>query len=161
MTGLITIELAKESFHFSAAHFTLFSAKRREKLHGHNYQVRCSIHCPVGEEDLAFDYTPIKQRLNDLCASLDECTLMPTDSPWLNVREAEGQLVIEFNDQELRLPSADVRLLPIANVTLEGLAHYLAESLLASDEAAEWPMQSLSLGVSSAPGVWADVRVEL
>ena len=30
---LTTIELEKEAFHFSAAHFTLFSATERENLH--------------------------------------------------------------------------------------------------------------------------------
>ncbi len=161
VSGLTSIELAKESFHFSAAHFTLFSRTSRERLHGHNYQVRCTIVCPVGDHGLAFDYTRIKQRLKDLCATLDEYTLMPGNSPWLSVREEKDQLVIEFNGQELRLPAADVKLLPIANVTLEALARYLAESLLASDEASEWPMQSLCLGVSSSPGVWADVTLEL
>ena len=166
MSGLTSIELAKESFHFSAAHFTLFSENSRERLHGHNYQVRCSIVCPVGDHGLAFDYTRIKQRLKDLCAFLDEYTLMPANSPWLSVREEEGEgeddyLVIEFNGQVLRLPAADVKLLPIANVTLEALARYLAESLLASDEASQWPMQSLRLGVSSSPGVWADVTLDL
>lgn len=160
MTGLTTIELAKESFHFSAAHFTLFSASRREKLHGHNFYVRCSIDCPVGKEGIAFDYTEIKQRLKELCASLDECTLMPAKSPWLNVREEGGQVVLAFDGDELRLPAADVQLLPIANVTLEALAQFLAESLLAMSHAARWPMRCLRLGVSSSPGVWAEVALE-
>lgn len=160
VTGLTTIELAKESFHFSAAHFTLFSATKRERLHGHNYQVRCSIVCPVGEHGLAFDYTDIKQRLKDICASLDEYTLMPANSPWLRLLEQDPQVVIEFDGDELRLPANDVRLLPITNVTLEALARYLAETLLADHNASEWPMKSLTLGVSSSPGVWAQVSLE-
>ncbi len=161
MTDVTTIELAKESFHFSAAHFTLFSATKRERLHGHNYQVRCRIVCPIGEHGLAFDYTDIKQRLKEICASLDEYTLMPTHSPWLRLREEDGQMVIEFDGQELRLPTADVRLLPITNVTLEALARHLAESLLADQRASGWPMKSLCLGVSSSPGIWAEVSIEL
>lgn len=154
------IELAKESFHFSAAHFTMFSATEREKLHGHNYSVRCRIACAVGAHGLAFDYTGIKQRIKELCASLDERTLMPSRSPWLSVHVSSGQVIIQFAGERLVLPEPDVCLLPIANVTLEALAKHLAETLLESEAASHLPIQSLTIGVSSAPGVWAEATLK-
>ncbi len=161
MGRLTSIELAKEAFHFSAAHFTLFSASSRERLHGHNYFVRCRILSPVGEDGLVFDYTRLKQRLKDLCASLDEYTLMPVKSPWLQVREHEDAVVIMFDGCEFSLPRDDVCLLPIANITLEALAEYLMELLLDDSAASEWPMHQITLGVSSSPGVWADVTLDV
>ena len=158
---LASIELAKESFHFSAAHFTLFSPTSRERLHGHNYSVRCRIECVTGAAGLAFDYTDLKQRLKDLCAELDEYTLMPANCPWLDVREQDGQVVIVFDGDEFRFPAGDVRLLPIANITLEALAGYLADLLTASAEIARPDCLSLTLGVSSSAGVWAEVTRDL
>ena len=153
------IELEKEAFHFSAAHFTLFSPTERENLHGHNYQARCRITSTVNEYGLAFDYTVVKQRIKDLCASLDEYTLIPTRSPWLKIDRAKEHVVIEFDGEELHLPNRDVRLLPIANITLESLAEYLGTQLLEQDRASAWPFRELRMGVSSSPGIWAEVAV--
>ncbi|MCY4040573.1 MAG: 6-carboxytetrahydropterin synthase [Gammaproteobacteria bacterium] len=155
-TGDTTLELAKESFHFSAAHFTLFSATSRERLHGHNYTVRCRVTCEVGGTGLAFDYTGLKQRLKDLCAALDEFTLLPANSPWLDACEADGQVVMKFDGDTFSLPASDVRLLPVQNITLEALAAYLVDVLLASEEVAMSKCSSLTIGVSSSPGIWAE-----
>ncbi len=155
-TSATTIELAKESFHFSAAHFTLFSSTSRERLHGHNYTVRCRVSCEVGEAGLAFDYTSLKQRLKDLCASLDEFTLIPSESPWLDVYETDGQVIVKFDNDTFGLPASDVRLLPVQNITLEALAAHLVDVLLASEEAAMSKCSSLTIGVSSSPGIWAE-----
>jgi 6-pyruvoyl-tetrahydropterin synthase len=46
-TGRFHIELAKEDFKFSAAHFTLFGPDAAERLHGHNYRVTVAVE---GEE---------------------------------------------------------------------------------------------------------------
>jgi hypothetical protein len=37
------IEIQKEYLHFSAAHFTIFSATVRENLHGHNFHVGAQL----------------------------------------------------------------------------------------------------------------------
>ncbi|KAJ1474389.1 hypothetical protein T484DRAFT_1832500 [Baffinella frigidus] len=38
-----TIEIGKEDMKFSAAHFTVFSAKERERLHGHTHAVKVQV----------------------------------------------------------------------------------------------------------------------
>ena len=43
MNDTVTIRLAKENMKFSAAHFTIFSASERERLHGHNFRVEVDI----------------------------------------------------------------------------------------------------------------------
>src|SRR3954453_2881336 len=58
-----TIEITKDYLHFSAAHFTIFSATERENLHGHNFDVSCSLDTSVGPNGLAFDYNVVKDRL--------------------------------------------------------------------------------------------------
>ena len=39
MTRLTTLHITKEVHKFSAAHYTIFTATERERLHGHNYFV--------------------------------------------------------------------------------------------------------------------------
>ena len=56
MARFTTIEIRKEYLHFSAAHFTVFSATERERLHGHNWRIGALITGPVGDDGLCFDY---------------------------------------------------------------------------------------------------------
>ncbi|TDI88420.1 MAG: 6-pyruvoyl tetrahydropterin synthase, partial [Chloroflexi bacterium] len=46
------MEITKDYLHFSAAHFTIFSATRRENLHGHNFDVGCVIETLIGSDGL-------------------------------------------------------------------------------------------------------------
>ena len=49
-----TIDILKEDIKFSAAHFTVFSATERERLHGHNFHVGLSVTAPVGSNGMCF-----------------------------------------------------------------------------------------------------------
>ena len=80
-----TIELHKDYLHFSAAHFTIFSATERENLHGHNFQVAAFLEGPINDDGLCFDYNEVKTRLKQLCDSLDETVLLPAESPHIEI----------------------------------------------------------------------------
>ena len=43
--------------HFSAAHFTIFSATERERLHGHNYSVSARFVAPQGDNGFSADHS--------------------------------------------------------------------------------------------------------
>ena len=47
---LTTINICKEALKFSGAHFTIFSATDRERLHGHNFRVRAEVTAPHERE---------------------------------------------------------------------------------------------------------------
>ena len=49
MARLTTLYIDKEAHKFSAAHFTIFTATERERLHGHNYSVSARIVAPMGD----------------------------------------------------------------------------------------------------------------
>ena len=53
MTRITTLHIDKESHKFSAAHYTIFSATERERLHGHNYSVSARIVAPMGDNGFA------------------------------------------------------------------------------------------------------------
>ncbi|MGJ8686540.1 MAG: 6-pyruvoyl trahydropterin synthase family protein, partial [Spongiibacteraceae bacterium] len=81
------IEISKEDLKFSAAHFTIFSATERERLHGHNFKVSLLLTADVGENGMCFSYVEIKKRLRKLCARIDEYTILPAHSPYMTIAE--------------------------------------------------------------------------
>ena len=150
-----SIEIAKEDMHFAAAHFTVFSASRRENLHGHNFFVTATLEAPIGDGGLCFDYNIVKSKLRELCASLDEVVLLPTESPYVDIEEGDGYVTVLFGAERLPFLRRDVKLLAVRNVTVEELAHWFVAQLTASAAFAELPVDALDLRVSSGPGQWA------
>lgn len=151
-----SIELAKEDMHFSAAHFTIFSANRRENLHGHNFFVEARADGAIDANGLCFDYTLLKDRLRALCDSLDETLLIAAQSPHLQIQERGDEVVVAFADETLRFPHRDVKLLPIRNVTVEELAHWFTDTLTNDESFASLPVETLTVRLSSGPGQWAE-----
>lgn len=155
-TRRASIELAKEDMHFSAAHFTIFSANRRENLHGHNFFVEARAEGPINSNGLCFDYTLLKARLRALCDVLDETLLIAARSPHLEIQEEHDEVVVAFADETLRFQHRDVKLLPIRNVTVEELAHWFTDTLTRDDCFGSLSVESLTVRVSSGPGQWAE-----
>ena len=155
-TRRASIELSKEDMHFSAAHFTIFSADRRENLHGHNFFVEARASGPIDGNGLCFDYTVLKTRLRALCDSLDEALIVAARSPHLRIAETAHEVEVSFADETLRLPARDVRLLPVRNVTVEELAHWFMDALTSDESFAALPVETLTVRLSSGPGQWAE-----
>lgn len=147
-----TIELYKEAFKFSAAHFTLFSARERERLHGHDFFVSCALTGPLGEGGLIADYGPVKRRLRALCGELDEVLLLPGASPWLQVEPGGDEVRATFAGRTMSFLATEVRILPIANITLEALSVYLLERLLDDGALQALGAEQVTLKVSAGPG---------
>ncbi len=131
MTQLATLHINKQAHKFSAAHFTIFSATDRERLHGHNYGISARIVAVMGENGFSADYNVYKRCLQKLCDAHDEYMLLPARSPWLEVVKQEDEYHATFNDKILRFPCDETLLLPVVNVTVEALAHYFLERVLA------------------------------
>ena len=158
MNRRAAIEIAKEDLHFSAAHFTIFSAHERENLHGHDFFVTATAAGPVGDNGLCFDYNALKSRLRALCQALDETVLLPTRSPHLRVREEPGRVTARFAGEELSFPRRDVLALPVRNITIEELAGWLLTQLTEDAAFQALAVDALTVRVSSGPGQWAGVE---
>lgn len=152
MTRNTVLHIRNQYLAFSAAHFTIFSATERERLHGHNFAVSAELTTPVGDDGLCFDYNIVKSRLRSLCDALDEYLLLPTRSPHLDVREVDDLIEARFDGKTLRFPSDETLLLPIANITAEELSFYLLERLLEGDVARKHEISRIRLSVASGPG---------
>ena len=150
MERLTTLYIDKERHKFSAAHYTIFSATERERLHGHNYSVSARIVAPVGGNGFSADYNVYKTRLARLCEALDEYMLLAGDSPYQQIEEAGACYRVTYNGQEMLFLQSDTLVLPIRNATIEELSHYLLQGLLA-DSAGD-DLREIELCVSSGPG---------
>jgi 6-pyruvoyltetrahydropterin/6-carboxytetrahydropterin synthase len=150
MDQLTTLYIDKERHKFSAAHYTIFSATERERLHGHNYSVSARIVAPMGDNGFAADYNVYKRRLSTLCEALDEYMLLAGDSPYQQIEEAGACFRVRFADDEMLFLQSDTLVLPIRNATVEEFSRYLLQRLVelsAGDE-----LREIELCVASGPG---------
>ncbi|HSB95297.1 MAG TPA: 6-carboxytetrahydropterin synthase [Spongiibacteraceae bacterium] len=153
MQNLTTIEITKEDIKFSAAHFTLFSATERERLHGHNYAVQLAVTAPVGDDGICFSYKDIKNRLRSLCEELDEYTLVPQLSPYLRIEQDSDFYIVWFNGEKIPLRKSDTLLLPIRNSTVEEFARYMRDRFMGDESfVRDRAIIEIVVKVSSGPG---------
>ena len=156
MEQLATLYIDKESHKFSAAHYTIFSATERERLHGHNYSVSAMIAAPMGDNGFAADYNVYKNRIKTLCDELDEYMILPEHSPHQSIEEDGENYRVRFNGEEMLFLKSDTLVLPIRNATVEEFSHLLLARLLelsGSDVLAD-----VQLCVASGPGQKACAR---
>jgi 6-pyruvoyltetrahydropterin/6-carboxytetrahydropterin synthase len=150
MEQLTTLYIDKESHKFSAAHFTIFSATERERLHGHNYSVSARIVAPMGDNGFSADYNVYKTRLARLCDELDEYMLLAGDSPYQTIEEAGACYRVTFAGEEMLFLQGDTLVLPVRNATVEEFSRYLLQRLV--DLSAGDDLREIELCVASGPG---------
>ncbi|MDG2277677.1 MAG: 6-carboxytetrahydropterin synthase [Pseudomonadales bacterium] len=150
-----TIEISKEYLHFAAAHFTIFSATERENLHGHNFHVALDATAKIQPDGLTFDYNILKDALKELCDSLDELVLMPASSPHIKIDSDDRYTYVLFADERIPFLQRDLKLLPVRNISVEELAHYLLERLTVHPDILRQDITTLVLKCASGAGQWA------
>lgn len=156
---LTTIEVSKEDIKFSAAHFTIFDATERERLHGHNYFVSVEFTAPVGDNGMCFSYGEIKSRLRELCTWLDEYMLLPHRSPHLQIFDEAPHYRVQYNHETMYFLKSDTHLLPIRNITLEELSAWLLDQLLLDKLFIEQGgITRILVKVSSGAGQWGSTE---
>ena len=150
MEELTTLYIDKEAHKFSAAHFTIFSATERERLHGHNYSVSARIVAPMGDNGFAADYNVYKSRIALLCEELDEYLLLAGESPHQRVEEDDAFYRVTFGSEEMVFLRTDTLVLPIRNATVEEFSRYLLARLVALSAGDD--LREIELCVASGPG---------
>ena len=150
MEQLTTLYIDKERHKFSAAHFTIFSATERERLHGHNYSVSARILAPMGDNGFAADYKVYKNRLGTLCETLDEYMLLAGDSPYQQIEDDGANYRVIFAGESMQFLKSDTLVLPIRNATVEEFSRYLLAGLVTLS--ANEDIREIELCVASGPG---------
>ena len=125
-----SIDLAKENFKFSAAHFLIFPDGSAERLHGHNYRVFVEIEAELSRFGLVIDFKMVKPVVREICDRLDEHWLVPGEHPVLRWSEREDGIVeVRYEDRYYAAPREDVIVLPINNTSSENLAAFFGREL--------------------------------
>lgn len=125
-----SIDLQKEDFKFSAAHFLIFPDGSAERLHGHNYRVFVEVEGRLSPQGLVIDFKRVKPLVRAICAELDERLLIPGEHPVLTAEERpDGVVEIQYRDRYYAAPHEDVLVLPINNTSSENLAAYVGRLL--------------------------------
>ena len=150
MPDYTSLYIDKEKHKFSAAHYTIFSATERERLHGHNYSVSARFVAPMGDNGFSADYNVYKNRLAQLCEQLDEYMLLAGDSPYQQISEEGDYYSVHFNGEKMLFLKADTLVLPVRNATVEEFSRYLLDKLVALS--GDDQLQEIELFVASGPG---------
>ncbi|HVQ24871.1 MAG TPA: 6-carboxytetrahydropterin synthase [Planctomycetota bacterium] len=127
-----SIDIQKEYFKFSAAHFLIFPDGTAERLHGHNYRVFVSLDAALSRHGLVLDFKRVKPVIRALLDELDEHWLVPGEHPALKVaRRGDGTTEVRFGERYYAAPDEDVLVLPLNNISAENLASFVGRELLA------------------------------
>jgi 6-pyruvoyltetrahydropterin/6-carboxytetrahydropterin synthase len=126
-----SIDLQKESFKFSAAHFLIFPDGTAERLHGHNYRVFVEIEAALSHLGLVMDFKRVKPVIRELVDELDEHWLVPGRNEALAVtRRQDGVVEVRFAERYYAAPAADVIVMPVNNISAEHLATWVGRQLM-------------------------------
>lgn len=155
-----TIELSKEDFKFSSAHFTIFSETEAEPLHGHNYQVSVTLTYKSLTDELEFadQFSELKQQIRGFCSHLDEKILLPEKSSYVTIsahKEHSDHLEVSFADRHYCFPKNEVELIPAGNITSEALSVYALNRLKGLSKRA----LSLSVAIKETSGQAASYKI--
>ena len=122
--------LEKEYFKFSCAHFLIFPDGSKERLHGHNYQLRCEISGAIGDRGLLIDFIQVKPVIRELCDYLDEHLILPGEHPELKIEASvDGHTAFQYRDCKYMVPTEELIILPVNNSSAENFAHWMAHQL--------------------------------
>jgi 6-pyruvoyltetrahydropterin/6-carboxytetrahydropterin synthase len=149
-----SIDLQKEAFKFSAAHFLIFPDGTAERLHGHNYRVFVELEAQLSTHGLVMDFKAIKPVVRTICDRLDEHWIVPGEHPVLRWSEIGGAIEVRYLERLYRVPREDVLVLPINNTSSENLAGWFGRELL-GEVRARFPdvrVLSLRLAVEETSG---------
>lgn len=152
MGRMTKIELFKENFKFSSAHFTIFSDKERENIHGHNFTVKVIVFAEVNHFGMTFDYGLLKKKIVKKCKELNEKFLAPSKCPFLKVEKDENYTYLIFHNEKIPFLERDIKFLPIQNTTVEDLSDWFLSELESDEEVKGFGLKKMEVQVFSGPG---------
>lgn len=148
-----SLTIHKDEFTFSAGHFTIFSATEREQMHGHNYYVSLTFQFDIKENGMSFDYRHYKRKMHALCETLDRHFLLPMYSPFLKLEDSGDYWTGHYNNKKLLFLKEDIVLVPVTNITIEELSHWLLDKLIENKtELDTHHIHRVSVAVYNGPG---------
>jgi 6-pyruvoyltetrahydropterin/6-carboxytetrahydropterin synthase len=125
--GTYRVEVSKESFVFSSAHFITFAGDICERLHGHNYGVRVVVEGPLDVNRYVVDFIALRDAVLAVTATLDHHVLLPADHKEILLSSENGETTARFRERRWVFPDEDCVVLPVVNTTAEEIARVIAQ----------------------------------
>jgi 6-pyruvoyltetrahydropterin/6-carboxytetrahydropterin synthase len=119
--------------HFSASHFLRFCGNC-EHLHGHNYTIEVFITGPLNDDGMIVDFKEVKERVIELCKTLDHKVMLPGVSPTIDIAIEDGFVEVKAASKRYVFPEEDCIIIPTKATTAELLAKYFHGNLKYSHE---------------------------
>lgn len=156
-----SLQLAKQNFKFSSAHFLIFNETSAERLHGHNYQVRVEIGIPdqetMKESGFFVDFNVFKKYIKSALDRWDEMVILPKHHADMKFNTRGTNLEVSFRERFYTFPSNEVVLLSVTNTSVEQLSRLLAEDFM--HEFKVHKVSFVSVYVEETPGQGATTKV--
>lgn len=124
------VDVSKEQFVFSAAHFITFASEICERIHGHNYGVRASVEGPLDENRYVVDFIALRDAVLEETQLLDHHVILPRDHVEIKVTSDDRETTATFRDRRWVFPNEDCVILPVINTTAEEIARVIAERVI-------------------------------
>ncbi|MCP4942760.1 MAG: 6-pyruvoyl tetrahydropterin synthase family protein [Planctomycetaceae bacterium] len=154
------VDVSKEQFVFSAAHFITFASDICERIHGHNYGVRASVEGPLDENRYVVDFIALRDAVLQQTQALDHHVILPSDHAEIKITSDEKETTATFRDRRWVFPNEDCVILPVINTTAEEIARVIAERVIAQTYAKFGPHLSfLEVAVDENCGQWGVCRM--
>ena len=154
------VDVSKEQFVFSAAHFITFASDICERIHGHNYGVRASVEGPLDENRYVVDFIALRDAVLKQTQSLDHHVILPSDHAEIKITNDNKETTATFRDRRWVFPNEDCVILPVINTTAEEIARVIAERVIAQTYAQFGPYLSyLEVAVDENCGQWGVCRL--
>jgi 6-pyruvoyltetrahydropterin/6-carboxytetrahydropterin synthase len=154
------VDVTKEQFVFSAAHFITFAGDICERLHGHNYGVRASVEGPLDQNRYVVDFIALRDAVLAETTKLDHHVILPAEHAEIKVTSDDKETTATFRDRRWVFPNEDCVILPVINTTAEEIARVIAERVMEQtrgkfSEALTW----IEVAVDENHGQWGVCRL--
>ncbi len=124
------VDVTKEQFVFSAAHFITFAGDICERIHGHNYGVRVMVEGPLDENRYVVDFIALRDAVLAETSELDHHVVLPADHAEIKITSDDRETTATFRDRRWVFPNEDCVILPVVNTTAEELARVIAQRVI-------------------------------
>ena len=154
------VDVSKQQFVFSAAHFITFAGDICERIHGHNYAVRASVEGPLDQNRYVVDFIALRDAVLEETLSLDHHVILPRDHAEIKVSSDQRETTATFRDRRWVFPNEDCVILPVINTTAEEIARVIALRVIEKTrEKFGNALTSIEVAVDENCGQWCVCRM--
>jgi 6-pyruvoyltetrahydropterin/6-carboxytetrahydropterin synthase len=125
------IFVGKDVHKFSCAHMTVFPSGKKERLHGHNFQVEVALDLKGVAFQQFIDFALVKAAIQAQCDAWTERLLLAGRNPhYQSVRRDQHEVEFTLCAKRYVIPADEVLVLDVENIVVESLAVSFAAQLL-------------------------------